>query len=96
MSDTDGQSFERTKLRKQLTQRKRGKEPRAAASSAPEETKSVNSSSTTKSSKGKPWLFQGYLKKWVPSYLQQRPTAKIAFDVAFFTVSAVVIIKLGQ
>ncbi len=96
MSDTDGQGFnERTKLRKQLTQRKRGKEPSAGASSAPEETKSAVSNTSSKSSR-KQWFFSPYLKKWVPSYLTQKPTSKIAFDVAFFTVSAIVICKLGQ
>jgi len=94
MSDTDGQSFERTKLRKQLTQRKRGKEPSAAASSAAEETKSA--ASATSKGVRKPWFFSAYMKKYAPSYLMQRPTSKMAFDFAFFTVSAIVIMKLGQ
>ena len=44
MSDADDQSFDRTKLKKQLTQRKRGKEPSAAAGQA-EETKSAGGAS---------------------------------------------------
>ena len=97
MSETDSQSFERTKLKKQLTQRKRGKEP-AAAIQDEEKKSAVSAANSTKtssagSSKG---IIARKWKEYAPSYLQQRPTAKIAFDVAFFAASVLVVAKLGK
>ena len=67
MADSE-QSFERTKLKKQLTQRKRGKEPSAAAASQPEETKSVGASSVTSSSRKQSFLYKKW-REYAPSYL---------------------------
>ena len=71
---SDSENFERTKLRKQLTQRKRGKEPSAAAASAAasnkgEESKMAASTVSSSSISRKPWFFEKTVKKYAPSYL---------------------------
>lgn len=92
---SEQQSFERTKLKKQLTQRKRGKEPTVSADTPAEEVKST--ASTKKSSYGSPNGFVGkQWKKHAPTYMQSRPTSKMAFDVCFFAASALFVIKMGK
>ncbi len=94
---SDSENFQRTKLRKQLTQRKRGKEPSAAAASdkgANEESKVA--ASTVSRTARKPWFFEKTLREWAPTYMHQRPTKKMMFDIAFFTASVVVVVKFGK
>ena len=90
------EGYEKSKLKKQLTVRKRGKEPStAAAASQNEESKSVASTATRKSA-GTPGYLGKFWKKNAPTYLQHRPSSKMAFDAAFFITSVIVVAKLGQ
>ena len=65
MSEDSGSTYERSKLKKQLTQRKRGKTP-TAASEVEEEKKSEKSTATTKSSFVKKNAIQKELGKYLP------------------------------
>ena len=95
-----GDGFERTKLKKQLTQRMRkNKDGKGAASGGPkaitaaEETKSTASKASSKKSS---FVMPAVVKKYAPSYLTQRPSSKVVFDIAFFTAAAFVIYKFGK
>ena len=99
MSD-NGDGFERTKLKKQLTQRMRKNKdnkgaPKAVTSSAAaEETKSTVSKSSA--SKKASWGMPSVVKHYAPTYLTQRPSSKMLFDVAFFSAAAFIIYKFGK
>ena len=93
MSEDSGSTYERSKLKKQLTQRKRGKTP-TAASEAEEEKKSEKSTAT-KSSFVKKSALQKELAKYLPSCIVQ-PSKGNLFDIAFFACAAIVIYKFGN
>ena len=93
-----GDGFERTKLKKQLTQRMRkNKDGKGAggpkAITAAEETKSTASKASSKKSS---FVMPAVVKKYAPTYLTQRPSYKVVFDVAFFSAAAFIIYKFGK
>ena len=87
-SNTD--QFERTKLKKQLTQRKRGKEPTGAIEQNPEEVKTA-APATKKGTPAAPSILYKKWKEYAPTYLAQRPPSKMVFDICFFATSVVLI-----
>ena len=93
MSEDSGSTYERSKLKKQLTQRKRGKTP-TAASEAEEEKKSEKSTAT-KSSFVKKSALQKELAKYLPGCIVQ-PKMGNLFDFAFFACATFVIYQFGN
>lgn len=62
-------NFERTKLKKQLTQRKRGKEPTPAAADAAPAEEAKSTGPARKSSLGSNTFIGKQWKKYAPTYL---------------------------
>ena len=93
MSEDSGSTYERSKLKKQLTQRKRGKTPTAA--SEVEEEKKSEKTTSTKSSFVKKNALQKELGKYLPQCIVA-PKMGNLFDIAFFVGSAFLIYQFGN
>ena len=89
-------NFERTKLKRQMTQRKRGKEPTLSTSDKPAAEEAKSTFSSKKSSAASNGFIAKQWKKYAPTYLQSRPTGKMCFDVCFFAASALFVAKMGK
>ena len=88
-----GDDYQRTKLKKQMTLRKRGKEPGTGAGdkgAAAEETKKA----TVK--KSEPGFLQKKFGSMMPTSIKKKMNAKLIFDLTAFFGAAYCIYKWGQ
>ena len=90
-----GEDYQRTKLKKQMTLRKRGKEPGTGASDkgAAEESKKDKKAAVKKA---EPGFLQKKLGGYMPKSLKGKVNAKTAFDIGAFFAAAFCIYKYGQ
>ena len=84
------QNYERTKLKKSITMRKRGKE-----AGTEESKEAVKKRAQSKKAASPGYASQAY-QKFMPSMLQKKVSARTAFDVTLFAASVWVIYKYGQ
>ena len=95
--DFADRSFEKTKLKKQLTQRKRGKQAGSTGAASKKAASETQSQTSTVSKDG---FITRNLKKFAPASLSSSLTDKElkskALTLAFFATSAFVIVKFGK